>query len=297
MSFFKDIIKLRQEAESKVSDLPALLALAQEVSQNISHGAHAQKKSGVSDRFWQFREYTPFDRPQDIDWKQSAKGDNVLIRQKELHSTQRTYFWCAGGSSMHFRSDKAPYSKQECAMILSLSLAILLQQGEEHIGVFGDRSTGRGERYLEKAGEYLMRRHTVESPLPESNDFIPAQNSSVVLIGDFLSDIHDIKSSFSALSGHSRNGLVVQVLDPSEILFDYNGRIRFNGTNADDDVLIESVASIRAEYQERINNHIQDVENRCMRNGWHYVLHRTDQSIEQTLSHIITMAQEVRDAS
>ena len=154
-----NILKLREASESKISDLPALMMKAQEMCENVVHGAHPQRKAGMGEKFWQFREYEHSDRPQDIDWRQSAKGDDVLVRQKEWHSTQKSYLWCAGGKTMDFKSSNRFMSKQDCAMVMTLALALLLRQSEEQIGIYGNLNTGRSEDRIEKRAFHCRATH------------------------------------------------------------------------------------------------------------------------------------------
>jgi uncharacterized protein (DUF58 family) len=286
MSMLGNILKLRETSENNISELPALIMLAQEMCENVVHGAHAQRKSGMGEKFWQFREYESSDRPQDIDWRQSAKGDDVLVRQKEWHSTQKSYLWCAGGKSMAFRSSKSVLSKQDCAMVITLSLALLLRRGEEQIGIYGNLNTGRSEERIEKIGHYLLNRETQGDALPDTQGFSLPLNSSFFACGDFLTEKDDIQSHLVTLSERTKNGIVVQVLDPAELDLSYSGRVRFTGVSADYNTTIDHVASVREQYKKRMNAHTDFIKSLCHDYGWHYILHRTDTDIADTLRDI-----------
>ncbi|MGH1455646.1 MAG: DUF58 domain-containing protein [Alphaproteobacteria bacterium] len=288
MSIINNILKLRHEAEGQISDLPALMMRAQNIATNVVHGAHPQRISGTGEKFWQFREYAPSDRPQDIDWRQSAKGDDVLVRQKEWHTTQKTYLWCAGGASMNFRSSKTIMTKQDCAMVLTLSLALLLRDGEEHIGIFGNLNTGRSEERIEKIGSYLLARHYEGENLPKMAQFDLPRQASFIAVGDFISSKTDIKQVISHISNKTNNGTIVQIFDPAELDLPYSGRVRFEGENLS--AMVDNVASIREAYKSRVNGNIDFIKTLCHDYGWHYILHRTDHDISDTLKDILAMS-------
>ncbi len=288
MKILQGILKLRDEAQSNICDLPALMIEAEKISGAIEHGLHSQRKSGAGEKFWQFREYHQSDRPQDIDWRQSAKTDTIFTKQKEWQTTRRTYLWCASCASMGFSSGKNLYTKQESAQIISLCLALLLRKSDEQVGIFGDIKTGKSEDRMQKIGALLLADNSSAKSvaLPNSLDFALPSHSSLIATGDFLSPIEEIKDSFSAIASSAQNALIIQVIDPAEMDLSYQGRVKFIG---DGEIIINNVKGVRAAYKKRINAHINQVKLLCEENGWPYILHRTDTDISQTLKDIWIM--------
>lgn len=271
---------LRQNAQDSIADLPALKNAAAQVAAHILHGAHGQKKSGGHEKFWQFREYSEADRPQDIDWRQSAKTDHVYVREKELQTPQSIYFWANRSESMDFKSEGALHSKQEAAQILSLALAMLFQRGDERIGVLGQSRVGNSEDALDRVGRALLENGSAVHP--KGN--IPSK-STLVLCSDFLEPIEEIEASLAPFTSKNTHGIVLHILDPAERDLPYNGHLVFEDQQ-NSQHKIDNVASIRLAYQEKIGVHIKAIENLCASYGWTYVLHITDISLEDTLTHI-----------
>ena len=287
-----DLFNLRHKAEKSVANLPALMMVAQKTADNVMHGTHAKSKAGAGDKFWQFREYSPSDRPQDIDWRQSAKSDDVFIKQKELQVLQRNYIWVAGGKSMDFKSEPKLYTKQEAAQIMALSLAILLGRSEEQVGIFGDIKTGNSENSLGKIGGALINQADREEALPNTDSFMPPKNSGVIAIGDFLSDIEDIKRKLSDIQSNGSEAVIIQVLDPKEVDLTYKGRVKFCGSYSENQTTIDNVASVQEEYNSNIAAHIDAIKTLCEEQQFTYILHKTDDDITETLGHIIA---KIRD--
>ncbi len=285
MGILSYIEKLREQAEQSVMSLPALMIKSEKLADNIIYGEHARRKAGSGEKFWQFREYDPSDRPQDIDWRQSAKGDQVFIKQKEWQITRKVFLWCAGGESMNFTSETATHSKLESAQILCLSLTLLLRKAKEQIGILGESRTGRSEETIGKIAQHLHNRIDINETLPDAEAQTLPRDAFFVAVGDFLSPIEDIEESFRSLSKQTNNALVIQTLDPTEIDLSFNGRIRFKGTDQSQEI-INHVSSVRSVYQQRIVAHVEAVKDLCESYQWHYVLHRSDTPLENTLKDI-----------
>lgn len=276
---------LRQTAEAKTAALPALKTAAERAVSNILFGDHNLKRAGLGERFWQFREYDPGDRPQDIDWRQSAKTDNIFIRQREKQNSQSVFFWCARDAGMHFQSGSARRSKLETMQIFTLALSMLLSKAGEQIGTFGSFKTGRSAMAVDRIGHYVCH-DSPESVSATPSQFKIPQNAYLFQIGDFLSPIEEIEKNFEHLAARTKNGCIIQILDPAELDLPYDGRIVFDDMRGAEDIRIENVANIRAQYQSRILAHNKDLQKHCTDQGWSYVQHRTDRELEETLADI-----------
>jgi len=277
-------LKVRHTAQGIASDLPALKQSAHDIASQILHGSHGQRKQGGYENFWQFREYNEIDRPQDIDWRQSAKNEHVFIREKELQTPQSVYFWTKCSAGMRFQSAQALHSKAEAAAILNVALAILFQAGDERVGALdakgGKANAGRSDSYIDAIARVATQKEAAGLP-----QFSLPSKSAAVLSGDFLEDIDAIETCFHALSSQRSRGLVIQTLDPAELTLPYNGRTIFEGSDKAD-YRIDNVSSIRGEYQKRIKDHTQQIEHICQQQEWNYYLHVTDTPMNQTLHHI-----------
>lgn len=283
---------LRRKAEEAASALPALMLKAERAAQNLFHGEHAQRRAGAGEKFWQFREYAPQDRPQDIDWRQSGKTDRVFIRQKERQLPQTALFWNCTADSMDFSSSPKLSKKQEAANVISLAISILLTHSSERVGMLGTSQTGRSEASLENIANLLINPEAKEA-LPTHAPARAQKNSELILVGDFLSPPAEINAAFQNLSVFSGGALVIQVLDPAEIELPYDGRAIFedNGLNRE---IVQNVPSIRDAYKQRIENHRQEIQAICKSIGWSYIMHRNDEPYEKTLLQVWTILSALR---
>lgn len=275
------MFNLRKKAEEATSLLPALMIKAEHAAQNLYYGEHPQRKSGAGEKFWQFREYTAQDRPQDIDWRQSGKTDSVFIRQKERQLPQTALLWSASNAGMDFSSGSHP-TKKESAHVLLLALCLLLTRQGERIGLLGESQTGRSDHMVTMVGNNLLGTHKKMS-LPDVAPHPGQKHAALILAGDFLEPPEKIASCFANLARYSGTGMVIHTFDPAEIDIPWNGRFLFEHPESTQTELVQNVTSIRSAYAERIQKHIQQVNDIATQCGWNYVTHISGTPYEQTL--------------
>lgn len=275
-------LSYRYKAEGAAAGLPGLIAAAERAAKSILSGDHTQRKPGMGEKFWQYREYDVSDRPQDIDWRQSAKGDRLFVREKEWQTTQTALVWCQHNEGMNYRSQPELPLKQETAIILSLAMGLLLSRaGEQVAALEGAALPGRSEIAIQKLGEQLLENHTGDLPGKRMRK-IP-NRSSLILIGDFLAPLEDIQKSFDLLAGPAENALVVQVLDPAELTLPFDGRVILERAGSPEKHHVDNVEIIRAAYQQRVRDHMDALRDYCRKHRWHWILHSTDGNIRDTL--------------
>jgi uncharacterized protein (DUF58 family) len=268
---------LRHKAEDVSAGFPALMAAAEKAVTTLHAGDHAHHKAGSGEKFWQFREYDSADRPQDIDWRQSAKGDHVYIRQKEQQSAQDVLFWLQNDQGMRLHHSKAKNSKYDAGMIISLALSLLLTRAGEHVGSLTQPGrTGRSEKTIETLGYSLLKS---ADPLPEGPSLPEAvvvpKRTSLILCGDFMTLPESTDRALGNLATRESQGLIIQILDPAETDLPYQGRVIFRPMDDTREILVSNVPSIRKTYADRLEAHIQTVRTIARRHRFDHMLYVT----------------------
>lgn len=273
---------IHHKAEEAAAGLPALKAAAEKAAKSVLTGDHRQRKSGTGERFWQYREYTPGDRIQDIDWRASARGDRLYIRQKEWQTTQTALFWVQNNDAMSFASANNLSSKGETAATLALALAILMTRNGEQVGLLsGAMRPGRTDNAVQRLGEFLLMPDEKDMPDSHAQQKIKP-DSNLILIGDFLAPAEDIEQQIAPLLAITENTMLIQVMDPAEIDLPFTGRVIFE-ENEQEAHHIANVESVREDYKKRIESHLASVKEMCRRHRCHWLLHVTDSEIRDTL--------------
>ena len=261
------------KAQALGDRLPPLLVAAERVAATVAQGVHGRRRVGQGDSFWQYRPYQPGDAPSRIDWRQSAKSSRTYVRETEWEAAQSVHLWRDNSASMRWRSATILPEKAERAELLLLALASLLLRGGERVRLLGQQTPGS-----------LRAMAAALAPtegLPGQSRVAP--HGRVVLIGDFLSPLDDIRATIARLASVPVSGHLLQVLDPAESELPYSGRVRFRGLEAEGETLIPRVESIRTAYTNALAAQQDGLLALTRASGWTMSTHRTDHPAEAAL--------------
>ncbi|MBW4022097.1 MAG: DUF58 domain-containing protein [Proteobacteria bacterium] len=264
-------------AEALGGALPPLLVAAERVAATVAQGVHGRRRTGRGDSFWQYRPFAEGDAAQRVDWRQSARSDRLFVRETEWEAAQTVYLWVADGDGMRWHSPGAP-PKRDRATLLTLALASLLLRAGEHVRLLGGAPHPASGRQAAPAIAALLGQDSPrEQPLPPQHR-VP-RHAHVVLIGDFLEPLEDIRAAIGYFAGIPVSGHILQVLDPAEAELPFRGRIRFEGLGAARraaGILVPRVEDIRDLYHQRLQDQIAGIAAIAAASGWRASLHRTD---------------------
>lgn len=268
--------QLRHRAEAVAGGLPPLLVAAERVAQTVAQGVHGRRRSGIGETFWQFRPYQPGDSPQRIDWRQTAKGQTVYIREQEWSAAQTVWLWRDASPSMRYRSPLATTSKRERADLLLLAVASLLGRAGERVALIGgDGPPATGHVDLSRIAVTLERAAAADRDGLPDDVPVPA-HAELVLLSDFLMPLETMDGLIGGLARRDVRGHLLQVLDPAEETLPFQGRVRFLGLEGEDDTLVPRVESIRPAYVQRLQAHRAGLSELARAAGWSFAVHHTD---------------------
>jgi uncharacterized protein (DUF58 family) len=260
--------------------LPPLLVAAERVAVTVAQGVHGRRRVGQGETFWQFRQYEPGDGAARIDWRESAKSQRLYVRETEWEAAQSVWLWRDASPSMDYTS--ADYitagewpTKRDRAELLLVALASLLVRGGERLTLLGSGvAPMSGRMALSRVAELIGRDPADLGGLP---DFEPLPRAAqLVLIGDFLSPLDTVNTALTRFAAAGLKGHLLQIADPAEEELPFEGRIRFEGVEDRDEVVISRVESIRADYWDRFRRHRDGLAAIATALGWSLGFHRTD---------------------
>ena len=269
-----EVTLLRQHAEEATAALPPLLVAAERVASTVAQGVHGRRRGGQGETFWQFRQYEPGDPATRIDWRESAKSQRLYVRETEWEAAQSVYLWRDGSASMDYASTRDLPTKRARVDLLTLALAVLLVRGGERVTLLGaNLPVSHGRAILERMALVIARGGTSAS-LPE---FEPLpRHAHMVLIGDLLSPLGEVQARVAQFAASGLRGHLLQVLDPAEETLPFAGRVRFEGLEREDPLLISRVETVRDAYIDRLARHREGLAAIARRAGWSFGVHRTD---------------------
>lgn len=273
---------LRARAETLGHALPPLLAQAQHLAATVILGDHGRRQSGTGDAFWQFRQATPGDPLRRIDWRRSARGDVPYVRETEWQAAQSVTLWVDGSRSMSFSGAPSRPPKADRARLLALALAVLLLRGGERVGLSGDGVPPRsGRAQLDRIAGALVEDSAADYGAPVPSGLV--SHGRAVFVSDFLGDLAPVETALAQAAARGVAGALVQVLDPAEEEFPFDGRTIFESMGGSVRHETLRAGELRARYLDRLAERKARVATLARAAGWHLHAHHTGQSAASAL--------------
>lgn len=266
---------LRQDADRLAAGYPALLAEADRVAALVAAGVHGRRRAGQGETFWQYRPYDTSDSANRIDWRRSARGDAVFVRDNEWEAANSVYLWRDGSPGMDWRSGKTLPTKRDRASVLGLALMSLLMRGGERCAVLGESERPRAgrvgyERLALRLGQSQGTTASLSGKLPA--------HAKLLIASDFLTDPDGWPGRLATLASRPASGVLLHIIDPAEETFPFKGRVEFKtpgGWLAP--YLLGRAERAQDEYRRRFAAHCARLEDTAGQLGFTVIRHHTDQ--------------------
>lgn len=263
-------------AETLAAALPALLAEAEHLAASLMLGAHGRRRVGQGDEFWQYRPAVPGDSAGSIDWRRSARSDGHFVIEREWQAAQTVSLWVDPSQSMTYSGQATRPPKRDRAQVLALALAVLLLRGGERVGLIGGGAPRSGRGHLQTILAEMAADRTQDYGTPQADGFATAGRA--VYLSDFLGPLDGLQQAMDLAAGRGLRGIVMQILDPLEEDFPFQGRVIFESMAGTLRHETQSAADLRARYLDRLAARKAQLAQMCQSMGWLYTLHHTDQS-------------------
>ena len=291
------IPSLRHDAQHHADSLPPLLAEAQHLAASVTLGAHGRRHVGAGEEFWQYRNAHSGDSLRSIDWRRSARGDSHYIRQMEWQAAQSVLLWIDGAQSMEFSGASMRGTKGARATVLGLACAILLSRAGERAGLVDDpRPPRTGEGQIDRMAAQLLLRESAEARpdygLPGEPHF--PTGSRAVFLSDFLGDWPAIAATISRAADRGVTGVLLQVLDPIEEEFPFDGRTEFRSMSGALKFETLRARGLKESYLERLAKRKEEITETCRRIGWRSSLNHTSEQALPALLWLYAALEKVR---
>ncbi len=277
-------VGLRRDAETIAGALPPLLTEAEMLAATVSMGVHGRRRAGAGEDFWQYRQAIPGDALSQIDWRRSARSDSFYIRQMEWESAQTVSLWVDHARAMDYRGPQAVCTKRERAALLALALAVLLVKGGERIALMGTAAAtprnGRaqiGRMALALAGAVPGARELrPDYGMPPPDRFL--RGGRAVFFSDFLGDPEAVRPAMERAADQGVRGCLVQVLDETEEVFPFDGRMIFESMSGATWFESQRARALRDAYLARLAERRAWLAEMAGHFGWRVLHHRTSES-------------------
>jgi uncharacterized protein (DUF58 family) len=280
-------LTLRSASETLAAAFPPLLAEAEHLATTVMIGDHGRRRAGVGDTFWQYRPAQNHDEMRSIDWRRSARSDAQFIQDKEWQIAQSILMWVDQSASMSFTSLNDGTTKGSRARTLALASAILLLRGGERVGLTGNvLPPRRGEVQVAQMAALLSQDHTDDFGTPDATGMV--SHSRALFVSDFMGDLTGIETAMAKAADRDVRGALVQILDPSEEAFPFDGRTIFESMSGTMRHETLKARDLRDRYLDRLAQRKDHLASLARAAGWQYNTHHTDTPAASALLWIYT---------
>lgn len=288
-------IAVRHEAEEAAALFPALLVEAERIAQTVAAGLHGRRRAGPGETFWQHRAYAFGDPVSSIDWRQSARAASRLyVRENEWEAAAAVYLWRDPSRSLDYASLNSVPTKRRRADVLAIALAVLLSQAGERIGLLGEnRRPFHGRGAPSRLLEALYAAGFNEDASAPPGAHLPP-GARVVMLSDFFTDSETVDHAIRTLAADGAKGALVQICDPAEEEFPFEGRVEFMDPESRDRLIFGETGKLGRDYKAKFAAHRERLETMARRADWTFIAHRTDRPAQAALLALFTALGDMR---
>ena len=270
-----------------LSQLGGMEFVAREVVEGFLMGLHRSPHRGFSAEYAELRAYQAGDDLRYIDWRMYGRSDRYYVKQFEEETNLRAYLCIDVSESMGWSSGPGtPTPTLWYAKHLAASLGLILIRQGDSVGMAAfhdriiDRVKARGGR--RQWHELARRLEALESAGGTSAEgalkdlaIRLRRRGLVVLVSDLLVDRTETLTALKFLRHHGHEVLVFHVIDPGERELPAASEARFYDPETNDELLV-SVADIRAEYREAVEDALEEWRRDLKPHGIDYQVVDTD---------------------
>jgi uncharacterized protein (DUF58 family) len=250
-------------------------------------GAHKSPLAGFAVEFASHREYVPGDDPKHIDWRVYFTRDKYFIKQYEMETNFVCHLVIDCSASMRYGEDREQKLLYAAQMATTLGYSIIRQSDKVSLATFDDRLRGFIQPSNSMAQVVRMTEHLdVIEPVEKTRlaecltELVGRmkRREIVMVFSDFFTDLDALEAALQRMRYNRHEVVLFQVMHHDELAFEFSGMIKFQGLEADEEVLAQPEDLRRGYLQavERFNGRFEEI---CQHNGVERVLVDTSRSM------------------
>ena len=258
-------------------------------------GAHKSPLSGFAVEFAGHREYVPGDDPKHIDWRVYFNRDKYFVKQYELETNFVCHLLLDVSASMRYGDDREQKLLYAAQMATTLGYSIIRQSDKVSLATFDQRLRGFVPPSNSLGQIVRMTQHLDETEAVEKTNLADALNEFagrlgrreiIFIFSDFFGDLDKLEPALQRLRYSKHEVVLFQVLHHDELVFEFDGMIKFLGLEIPEELLAQPEDLRRGYLQalQRFNQHFEEI---ALRNGCERVLVDTRRSMSELLADYI----------
>lgn len=277
-----------------LAKLQSLSLRAQHVVEGYVTGSHRSPSHGFSIEFAEHREYSPGDDLRYVDWKVFGRTDKFYLKQFEDETNLICHMVLDISESMRYQGPNSPWSKLDHASTAAASLAWLILQQQDAVGLSTfDEEVRSFIRPGSNPSHLQQLLHTMEVAEPQKKTSTGrvlheladrfGRRGIVIIFSDLFDNLEQILLGIKHLRHRRHDVIVVHTLDAAELDFPFRRPTLFQGLESLSELLTDP-RSVRQGYLKHFNQFLQNVESGCRELQVDYVQVRNDMPLDVTLS-------------
>ncbi len=277
-----------------LAKLKSLQLRARHIVEGYVAGLHRSPFHGFSIEFAEHREYAPGDDLRYLDWKVYGRSDKFYLKQYEDETNLICYLVLDVSESMSYRGPDSPLSKLEYAQCLAASLAWLVLQQQDSVGLVTFDTQIRSHVRPSSSAPHLQQllhvmeqggsaAKTATGPIFHELAERFRKRGVVVVLSDLFDDVGSMLAGLKHFRYRRHDVVMLHVLDAAELEFPFGRTTLFKGMEEFPELLADP-RSIRQAYLKEFGRYCEQVKRGCQGHGLDYRQVRTDQPLDLVLS-------------
>ncbi len=275
--------------------------VARGVVEGLVTGRHRSPHKGMSVEFAEHRQYVAGDDTRMLDWRVLGRSDRYVVKQFVEETNLRATILLDASASMDYTGQHAaehegqPLSKLDYGRFLAATVAHLLSGQQDAVGLATFGADLR--RYIPPRSRTshlraILQELAVTEPdgptrlAPVLNDLAErvGRRGLVVLISDLFEDTAALVEAIHHFRFRGHEVLVFHVLAEEELTFPFEAVCRFVDAESVDPAMQLDPRAIRAEYLDRVREHVDTLREGCGQLRVDYVPMCTAEPFDEALT-------------
>ncbi|MFH1056085.1 MAG: DUF58 domain-containing protein [Candidatus Altiarchaeota archaeon] len=257
---------------SFLNELKELNFLLKKRISSVYAGGRPSIKHGRGIEVVDYREYIPGDDFRLIDWRVYGRMEKLYVRRFEEEKEVVLHILIDSSSSMDFKTGKL--SKFDYAGSIAAGFGFLSVNNHEKfaLGLYSDSlreitQPKKSQTHLFNTIDLLNRTQLKGATdlgvsVSQYSKLIKSKSISVI-ISDFIEDMESVREGIYRMAKHSKELMLVQVLDPWELDLGWSDDIKFQDMETGEVKRTFISPSFRREYGRKIREHNAQIEQTC----------------------------------
>jgi len=257
-------------------------------------GGHLSPKRGHGIEFSDYRQYELGDNPRHIDWGVYGRTDRLYVKRFQEEQDLRVLLVVDGSASMGQDSTDPKWERAR-DIALALGYIALMEQDTVSAAILGSRTSPvlSGPRAVHQLGALFDRL----VPGGEGHFARDIQRAAAqikfpgvaVVISDFLCPFEEVERGFNALRSRNLDITAVQILSDEDLRpFERGGDSAIAiDRETSERVDVHFTPELRAEYQQILEDHCEQLRDFCAGARISYALALTSESLGDWLQNIL----------